>query len=104
MREMEDQIGPNGEVLILAHSLGAHIISNYIYDLQKFAQRHASPRFGSRLQNMRTVAGLMTFGCNIPVFLFSYPSDATQFARRADPPGQPYQRCMGSIIAPLILG
>lgn len=73
MRSLEDQIGPDGQVLILAHSLGGHIMSNYIYDLQQFRLRVAKGRFASPLQNMRTVAGLMTFGCNIPIFLFAYP-------------------------------
>ncbi len=72
VRDMETDIGPNGQILILAHSLGAHVVSNYIYDLQKFAMRSGQGRFGSPLQNMRTVAGLMTFGCNIPVFLFAH--------------------------------
>lgn len=72
MRDLEGDLGPDGPVLILAHSLGAHIISNYIYDLQKFATRTGQGRFGSPLQDMRTVAGLMTFGCNIPVFLFAH--------------------------------
>ncbi len=73
MRDMQGDLGPDGPVLILAHSLGGHIISNYIYDLQKFAARTGQGRFGSPLQEMQTVAGLMTFGCNIPVFLFAHP-------------------------------
>lgn len=72
LRELEHDIGPDGPVLVLAHSLGAHIMSNYIYDLQKFTQMTGDMRFASPLQNMRTVAGLMTFGCNIPVFLFAH--------------------------------
>lgn len=72
MRDMEADIGRDGPVLILAHSLGAHIVSNYIYDLQRFMGRTGAGRFGSPLQDMRTVAGLMTFGCNIPVFLFAH--------------------------------
>ena len=81
MRELEEDIGPKGQVLILAHSLGAHVMSNYIYDLQRFAERAGQGRYGTPLQNMRTVAGLMTFGCNIPVFLFAYPrKDITPIA------------------------
>jgi len=73
MRSLEDEIGPSGHVLILAHSLGAHIMSNYIYDQQKFVHRNGQSRFSSPLQNMQTVAGIMTFGCNIPIFLFAFP-------------------------------
>lgn len=72
VREIEKEIGPDGQVLILAHSLGGHVVSNYIYDLQQFELRTGQGRYGSPLQNMRTVAGLMTFGCNIPIFLFAY--------------------------------
>ncbi|WP_439155211.1 hypothetical protein [Yoonia sp.] len=75
MRDLEGDIGPQGAVLILAHSLGAHVMSNYIYDLQRFKARTGQGRFGSPLQDMQTVAGLMTFGCNIPVFLFAYPPE-----------------------------
>ncbi len=78
VRDIEADIGPGGQLLILAHSLGGHVVSNYIYDLQRFEARTGERRFGSPLQNMRTVAGLMTFGCNIPVFLFPHkPDDIT---------------------------
>lgn len=75
IRDIEADIGPDGQLLILAHSLGGHVISNYIYDLQRFESRTGERRFSSSLQNMRTVAGLMTFGCNIPVFLFGHRPD-----------------------------
>lgn len=75
VRDLQGDIGPEGAVLILAHSLGAHVMSNYIYDLQRFHARTGQGRFGSPLQDMQTVAGLMTFGCNIPVFLFAYPPE-----------------------------
>jgi hypothetical protein len=51
-------------------------MSNYIYDLQKFLRQTGDMRFGSPLQNMRTVAGFMSFGCNIPVFLFTHRRDS----------------------------
>ncbi|SFR37255.1 hypothetical protein SAMN04488005_1089 [Yoonia tamlensis] len=72
MRALAAQIGPNGPVLILAHSLGAHIMSNYIYDVQNFMRLTGDHRFDCALENMQTVAGFMTFGCNIPVFLFAH--------------------------------
>lgn len=75
VRDIEIEIGSDGPILILAHSLGAHIVSNYIYDLQNFKRRAGAGRFASPLQNMETVAGLMSFGCNIPVFLFAHPMD-----------------------------
>lgn len=75
IRDMEHDIGPDGAVLILAHSLGALVMSNYIFDMQRFAARAGQGRFGSPLQNMQTVAGLMTFGCTIPIFLLANPPD-----------------------------
>ncbi|PUB19159.1 hypothetical protein [Yoonia sediminilitoris] len=78
VREIEKEIGPDGQLLILAHSLGGHIISNYIYDLQRFKICTGQGRFGSPLQNMSTVAGLMTFGCNIPIFLFAHKQEEIQ--------------------------
>ncbi|WP_296424355.1 hypothetical protein [Yoonia sp.] len=74
-RDMEADIGPDGAVLILAHSLGGHIVSHYIHDLQRFEKRTGTGRYRSPLQNMRKVAGLMTFGCNIPVLLLAYPPE-----------------------------
>lgn len=54
-------------VIIMAHSLGGHIMSNYIWDMQK-----ADPADVSDFQKLETLCGLLTFGCNIPLFTFSY--------------------------------
>lgn len=56
-------------LIILAHSLGGHVISNYIYDMQK--KNLTSPD----MNNMNTVASLITFGCNIPIFTFGWSFD-----------------------------
>ena len=53
---------PNSPLVILAHSLGGHIISNYIWDIQK---GDPSSREFSGLEI------LITFGCNIPLFTFA---------------------------------
>lgn len=75
MRIVRWQIGENTPVLILAHSLGGHIMSNYIYDMQA-PMRHNGPLVhGYPVDDMQTVAGFVTFGCNIPIFLFAYPKD-----------------------------
>ncbi len=55
-------------LVIMAHSLGGHIMSNYIWDMQK-------PGTGSGLspfQRLHWLAGIITFGCNIPLFTFAY--------------------------------
>jgi hypothetical protein len=54
-------------MLVLAHSLGGHIISNYTWDMQKGSHTAPSP-----FQRMEKLAGIVTFGCNIPFFTFAY--------------------------------
>lgn len=57
-------------LIVLAHSLGGHIMSNYIWDMQH-AGAHVSTGL-SEFERMRTLAGMVTFGCNIPLFTFAY--------------------------------
>jgi len=55
-------------LLIMAHSLGGHIMSNYIWDMQR-------PGAGTGLspfERLHRLAGIITFGCNIPLFTFAY--------------------------------
>lgn len=54
-------------LLILAHSMGGHIMSNYIWDKQ-----HAPTAGVPPFERMNWLSGLATFGCNIPLFTFSY--------------------------------
>ncbi len=75
MGVVKHQVGPQGPVLVLAHSLGGHIMSNYIYDMQRHLRQGGSPVHPTDVENMKTVAGIMTFGCNIPIFLFAYPEN-----------------------------
>ncbi len=67
---LRDELGSDeAPLVILAHSLGGHIISNYIWDIQK---RNAIVEPGDNdFERMRTLAGLVTFGCNIPLFTFA---------------------------------
>jgi hypothetical protein len=67
---LADPANQDTPLIILAHSLGGHIISNYIYDMQK---KTASGATGlNSFQRMETLAGFITFGCNIPFFVFAY--------------------------------
>lgn len=66
----------NAPVVVLAHSLGAHMMSNYIWDRQHAA---STP---DPLAPLPTLAGFITFGCNIPLFSLSFP-----VARPFDFPG-----------------
>lgn len=60
----------NKPLIIIAHSLGAAIMSNYIWDRQngKDGDRYGSTPF----EKMQTLSGLLTFGCNIPLFVLAY--------------------------------
>ena len=62
---LEKEIGnSNASLFVLAHSLGCHIISNHIWDLQ-FVKKE------SRFAQFETMKLLVTFGCNIPLFTFA---------------------------------
>jgi hypothetical protein len=56
----------------MAHSLGCHMISNYIWDIQRVreADREWIEELGP-FERMQTLAGMITFGCNIPLFTFA---------------------------------
>ena len=58
-------------LVILAHSFGGHILSNYVYDMQ----RGRMPGLPTPFQRMETVGRFVTFGCNIPLFTFAYPPE-----------------------------
>ena len=84
---LDDPANPDTPLILLAHSLGGHIMSNYIYDMQK---KTASGSTGlSSFQRMETLAGFITFGCNIPFFVFAYAKKdikPIKFPGRALPP------------------
>jgi len=71
-REGKPKSAPDVPLVILAHSLGGHIISNYIWDVQSAVrkERKGSPR--SPLERMETLATIVTFGCNIALFTLAY--------------------------------
>jgi len=53
-------------LVVLAHSFGGHILSNYIWDSQRRPDRRLSP-----FERMNWLTGFITFGCNIPLFTFA---------------------------------
>lgn len=64
------------KLVVLAHSLGGHIFSNYYWDVQKKNQQPyllAPPLRGepTKFERMDTLVGLVTFGCNIPLFMMA---------------------------------
>lgn len=60
---LREQMGGDKPIVVLAHSLGSAIVSNYIWDEQKSPTPETAPT-----QRMETLAGLVTFGSNIPLF------------------------------------
>ena len=60
---LREEMGGDRPIVVIAHSLGSVIVSNYIWDEQK------APTAGTTAtQRMETLAGLVTFGSNIPLF------------------------------------
>lgn len=64
--DMRATLGVDRPLLLLAHSLGGAILSNYIWDRQNGT--HAPTPF----ERMETLCGFVTFGCNIPLFTLAY--------------------------------
>lgn len=66
-------------LVVGAHSLGAHIFSNFAWDWghdgglaqRIFPELHDARR--TPLERLQTLAGLVTFGANLPLFLFGLP-------------------------------
>ena len=59
---------PAAPVVVIAHSLGGHIMSNYIWDRQHGKQLSAVLPH----HPIPTLAGMITFGCNIPLFALAF--------------------------------
>lgn len=72
VKELDDPGQPKKPLIVMAHSLGGHIMSSYIYDLQKRQNRQSGI---SKFRQMKTVAGFITFGCNIPLFTSAFEKD-----------------------------
>ncbi|WP_271408080.1 hypothetical protein [Pseudomonas sp. Q1-7] len=70
LNALRAKVGPTTPLVVLAHSLGGHIISNYVWDQQKLNATPSCPR--DPFLAMETLTALVTFGCNIPLFTFAY--------------------------------
>lgn len=101
--------GPGTPIVFLAHSLGCQVISSFIYDAQKYAAGETVSagiwrrgRFADslteaqrRFLQCRTTLGMITTGCNIPVFVAAHqrmhvipirkPNDAFSWLNLYDP-------------------
>ncbi|HEY1029464.1 MAG TPA: hypothetical protein VGE28_17770 [Pseudomonas sp.] len=70
LNALRAQVGPRTPLLVLAHSLGGHIFSNFAWDQQKLNATPSCPH--DPFLALETLAGIVTFGCNIPLFTFAY--------------------------------
>ncbi|WCD78462.1 hypothetical protein [Pseudomonas sp. TUM22785] len=70
LNALRARVGPTTPLVVLAHSLGGHIFSNFVWDQQKLNDTPSCPR--DPFIALETLAGLVTFGCNIPLFTFAY--------------------------------
>jgi hypothetical protein len=59
---------PGCPIVVMAHSLGAHIMSNYIWDHQPDARGKVHGDY----EPLPALAAMITFGCNIPLFSLSF--------------------------------
>ena len=69
VEELHDRLeSPNNPIVIIAQSLGAQIVSNYIWDLQqrKGIWQIEEP---SDIHQLKSLKLIITTGCNIPIFV-----------------------------------
>ncbi|MCJ8170860.1 hypothetical protein [Atopomonas sediminilitoris] len=66
---LRSRVAPNTPLVLITHSLGGHVMSNYIWDQHKLNQACPS---NDPFLSLETLAGLITLGCNIPLFTFAY--------------------------------
>ena len=67
LKNLQEKIGDEDKpLIIIAHSLGSVIMSNYIWDVQKVDVKETP------FERMETLAGFITFGSTIPLFALAY--------------------------------
>ena len=87
LRRYDDRLHKNTPLVFIGHSLGSHIISSYVWDLNKLKQKsedeikrepdefrhlHEELKRATPFRRLDTLAGLVTFGSNIPLFTFTF--------------------------------
>jgi len=71
LKALRGQLGGDDKpMIVIAHSLGSVIMSNYIWDRQ---QGIDAAKYGqTAFERMESLAGFITFGSNIPLFVLAY--------------------------------
>ena len=73
-------------LIVISHSFGSQIVSDYIWDRQQFADISTDPLANSEFERMSTLTGFFTFGSSIPLFTIGYhPLEAIEFPPKALP-------------------
>lgn len=73
LKSLRAQLGGDDKPLIvIAHSLGSVIMSNYIWDRQRVNDPDAARYGQTAFERMESLAGFITFGSNIPLFVLAY--------------------------------
>ena len=70
LNALRAKVDADTPLVVLAHSLGGHIFSNFVWDQQRINQVESCPL--DPFLALETLSGLITFGCNIPLFTFAY--------------------------------
>jgi hypothetical protein len=114
---LESHADPERPLVIVAHSLGCHIASSFLWDMRKlrhlpheqrsterwaaFQKDFADFDSGTPLRRLETLAGLVTFGNNMPIFAFSFPGSeiwTVNTPYRNLPPAFPGERVQGAAL------
>ncbi len=69
IRAGADAAAPEVPLVVIAHSLGCHMISNYIWDVRDSEKPKST---GNAFEDFQTLTGIVMFGCNIPLFTLAY--------------------------------
>jgi hypothetical protein len=70
-RELGDDDKP---LVVLAHSLGAQVISNFAWDARQGRYKGEDSAHWSPFERLETLVTFITFGCNIPILTLAYDS------------------------------
>ena len=68
--DLRRDVDEDTPLVIMAHSFGGRIMSNYMWDLQS-----GSFDPGDAFGRLETMARFITFGCNLPLFSFAFPPE-----------------------------
>lgn len=86
LQSLDTNADPTRPLIVVGHSLGCHILSSFIWDVNNIkqapdeelagdklaAQFHASLRQGSPFLRLDTLAGIVIMGSNMPLFTFTF--------------------------------